>query len=145
MPTHIKFCFGSQSSKNHQYHKEWSRFPLLENIDASLCFVTFIFSLGEAGQSSSIFQCLAAALLANPSCSDLCRSLALICWLLMLLSPLICTTFGKALIATETEILMDSEGITNGEIVGRRDRKLVFLEDSVSSVSLRMLLRINKC
>lgn len=60
----------------------------------------------------------------------------------MLLSPLICTTFGKALIAMETEILMDSEGITNREIVGRRDRKLVFLEDFVSSLTLRMLLGI---
>lgn len=63
----------------------------------------------------------------------------------MLLSPLISTTFGEALIAMETEILMASEGITNGEFVGRRDRKLVFLEDFVSSVSLRMLLGINKC
>lgn len=42
----------------------------------------------------------------------------------------------------ETEILMDSEGITNREIVGRRDRKLVFLEDFVSSLTLRMLLGI---
>lgn len=63
----------------------------------------------------------------------------------MLLSPLISTTFGEALIAMETEILMASEGITNGEFVGRRDRKLVFLEDFVSSVRLRMLLGINKC
>lgn len=108
-------------------------------------FLTFSFSAGGVRQGRSFFQRLASLLLPNPSCSDLCRSLALICWLLMLLSPLMCTTFGKALIAMETEILMDSEGITNGEIVGRRDRKPVFLEDSVSSVSLRMLLGINKC
>lgn len=110
----------------------------------AVSFLTFLFSAGGVWQGRSVFQCLASALLPNPSRSDLCRSLALICWLLMLLSPLICTTFGKALIAMETEILMDSEGITNGEIVGRRDRKLVFLENSVSSVSSRMLLGINK-
>lgn len=45
----------------------------------------------------------------------------------MLLSLLIATTFGEALIAMETEILIDSEGITNGEIVESRDRKLVCL------------------
>lgn len=110
----------------------------------AVSFLTFLFSAGGVWQGRSVFQCLASTLLPNPSRSDLCRSLALICWLLMLLSPLICTTFGKALIAMETEILMDSEGITNGEIVGRRERKLVFLEDSVSSVSSRMLLGKNK-
>lgn len=127
------------------YHQTHNPDFLLEKLECQFPFWLFFFLASGIWQGRSVFQCLASALLPNPSCSDLCRSLALICWLLMLLSPLICPTFGKALIAMETEILMDSEGITNGEIVGRRDRKLVFLEDSVSSVSSRMLLGINKC
>lgn len=81
-------------------------------------FLTFISSARGVWQGRSVFQRLASALLPNPSCSHLCRSLALICWLLMLLSPLICTAFGKALIAMETEILMDSERITKLWVVG---------------------------
>lgn len=79
-------------------------------------------------RAGSISQLLTSAFLPDLWCSDLCRSLALISLLLMLLSPLICTTFGKTRIAMETEILIDSEGITNRKIVeSLEDRKLLCL------------------